>query len=180
MKKHAYKQLLLGMIAMLIVMSISRFAYTPILPFMQQDTSMDNQEAGFLATWNYLGYLVGAVIPIFYIYKTKVIDLKIYLALNIISTILMGFTEQYLIWSIFRLISGITSGTVFVLTSNIVLDSLKKIQREGISGVLYSAVGLGIFLSSIYLYFFASVDSWKMVWFVLGIVSLVLGLIVLV
>ena len=43
------------MIAMLIVMSISRFAYTPILPFMQQDTSMDNQEAGFLATWNYLG-----------------------------------------------------------------------------------------------------------------------------
>ena len=32
---------------MLIVMSISRFAYTPILPFMQQDTSMDNQEAGF-------------------------------------------------------------------------------------------------------------------------------------
>lgn len=180
MKKHAYKQLLLGMIAMLIVMSISRFAYTPILPFMQQDTSMDNQEAGFLATWNYLGYLVGAVIPIFYIYKTKVIDLKIYLALNIISTILMGFTEQYLIWSIFRLISGITSGTVFVLTSNIVLDSLKKIQREGISGVLYSAVGLGIFLSSIYLYFFASLDSWKMVWFVLGIVSLVLGLIVLV
>ena len=71
--------------------------------------------------------------------------MKIYLALNIISTILMGFTEQYLIWSIFRLISGITSGTVFVLTSNIVLDSLKKIQREGISGVLYSAVGLGIF-----------------------------------
>ena len=35
--KQAYKQLVLSMLALMIAMSISRFAYTPILPFMQQD-----------------------------------------------------------------------------------------------------------------------------------------------
>ena len=35
--KQAYKQLVLSMLALMIAMSISRFAYT-ILPFMQQDT----------------------------------------------------------------------------------------------------------------------------------------------
>lgn len=34
--QHAYRQLLLGMICLFIVMAIGRFAYTPILPFMQQ------------------------------------------------------------------------------------------------------------------------------------------------
>ena len=90
-------------------------------------------------------YLVGAVIPIFYIYKTKVIDLKIYLALNIISTILMGFTEQYLIWSIFRLISGITRDGICINFKHSTRFIKENTKRVWISGVLYSAVGLGIF-----------------------------------
>ena len=84
-------------------------------------------------------YLVGAVIPIFYIYKTKVIDLKIYLALNIISTILMGFTEQYLIWSIFRLISDNKRDGICINFKHST-RFIKENTKRGISGVLYSAV----------------------------------------
>lgn len=47
MKKHAYKQLLLGMIAMLIVMSISRFAYTPILPLCNKIHLWTIKKRGF-------------------------------------------------------------------------------------------------------------------------------------
>ena len=96
---------------------------------------------------NYLGYLIGAIIPMFWIIKSKVVDVKIYLVLNVLSTIFMGFTSNFILWSILRLIAGLTSGTVFVLASNVVLEALRQAHKEGISGLLYSAVGIGLFSS---------------------------------
>ncbi|MEL0537347.1 YbfB/YjiJ family MFS transporter [Staphylococcus debuckii] len=179
MNQHAHRQLLLGMASLFIVMAIGRFAYTPILPFMQHAEHMSDQAAGLLATINYLGYLIGAIIPMFFIFKSKVVDVKIYLILNILSIILMGFTTNYILWSILRLIAGITSGTVFVLASNVVLEALRQAHKEGISGLLYSAVGLGLFFSSIYVFFFTDESTWQMTWIILGAISLILGLLVI-
>lgn len=133
----------------------------------------------FLATINYLGYLIGAIIPMYFIFKSKAIDLKIYLIINIMATILMGVTESYGLWSMLRLVSGITSGTVFVLASNIVLEALRQAQKSNISGLLYSGVGLGIFTSSIYIFFETHNDSWQLTWIVLGVVSLLGGMFVI-
>ncbi|WP_182476260.1 YbfB/YjiJ family MFS transporter [Staphylococcus arlettae] len=179
MMRHAIRQLWLGMLALFIVMAIGRFAYTPILPFMQVSEHMDSAQAGFLATINYLGYLIGAIIPMYFIFKSKAIDLKIYLIINIMTTILMGVTEAYSLWAILRLVSGITSGTVFVLASNIVLEALRQAQKSNISGLLYSGVGLGIFTSSIYIFFETHNDSWQLTWIVLGVVSLLGGMFVI-
>lgn len=93
--QKAYRQLILGMICLFIVMAIGRFAYTPIMPFMQQTGHMDNQSAGLLATINYLGYLIGAIIPIWIVVFSKVTDLKVYLLINIVSTILMGLFDNF-------------------------------------------------------------------------------------
>lgn len=179
MTQHAIRQLWLGMLTLFIVMAIGRFAYTPILPFMQVSGHMDSTQAGFLATINYLGYLIGAIIPMWLIFKSKAIDLKIYLLINIMTTILMGVTEAYSLWAILRLVSGITSGTVFVLASNIVLEALRQVQKSNISGLLYSGVGLGIFTSSIYIFFETHNDSWQLTWIVLGVVSLLGGMFVI-
>ncbi|MCJ1661083.1 YbfB/YjiJ family MFS transporter [Staphylococcus sp. NRL 16/872] len=177
-QQNAYKQLFLGMLCLLIVMAISRFAYTPILPFMQQDTGMTNQNAGLLATLNYLGYLVGAVIPMFFIFKSKVVDLKIYLVFNIISIIGMGVSSDFTIWSILRVIAGITSGTIFVLASNVVLEALRQANKQSISGILYSAVGIGICMSSVFIFIFTHEQTWKATWIILGGAALVASLLV--
>ena len=177
--KQAYKQLVLSMLALMIAMSISRFAYTPILPFMQQDTSMNNQNAGLLATFNYLGYLIGAIIPMFITIKSKVFDLKLYVMINVISVILMGFSEHFLIWSVLRIIAGITSGTIFVLASNVALEALRMANKQSISGILYSAVGIGIFSSSIFIFLYTQAQTWKATWIILGVVALMAGIIIL-
>lgn len=177
--KQAYKQLVLSMLALMIAMSISRFAYTPILPFMQQDTSMNNQNAGLLATFNYLGYLMGAIIPMFITIKSKVFDLKLYVMINVISVILMGFSEHFLIWSVLRIIAGITSGMIFVVASNVALEALRMANKQSISGILYSAVGIGIFSSSIFIFLYTQAQTWKATWIILGVVALMAGIIIL-
>ncbi|WP_261697877.1 YbfB/YjiJ family MFS transporter [Staphylococcus equorum] len=173
--QKAYRQLILGMICLFIVMAIGRFAYTPIMPFMQQTGHMDNQSAGLLATINYLGYLIGAIIPIWIVVFSKVTDLKVYLLINIVSTILMGLFDNFTLWIIFRLIAGITSGTVFVLASNVALEALRAANKGRISGMLYSGVGLGIFTSSIFIFLFTTENNWKITWILLGIFALVMG-----
>ena len=173
--QKAYRQLILGMICLFIVMAIGRFAYTPIMPFMQQTGHMDNQSAGLLATINYLGYLIGAIIPIWIVVFSKVTDLKVYLLINIVSTILMGLFDNFTLWIIFRLIAGITSGTVFVLASNVALEALRAANKGRISGMLYSGVGLGIFTSSIFIFLFTTENNWKTTWVLLGVFALVMG-----
>ncbi|EGQ3835191.1 YbfB/YjiJ family MFS transporter [Staphylococcus pseudintermedius] len=177
---HGYRQLALGMIALFIVIALGRFAYTPILPFMQLDTGLDNKSVGLLATFNYLGYLIGAMLPIFYIIKNKVFDLKCYLLLNVATMLLFGVTDHFVIWSLLRLLNGISSGAVFVLASNIVLEALHLARREGIAGLLYSAVGLGLFSSSLFIFLYTDVTHWRETWIWLGSAAFILTLIIIV
>ncbi|EIE3607287.1 YbfB/YjiJ family MFS transporter [Staphylococcus pseudintermedius] len=177
---HGYRQLALGMIALFIVIALGRFAYTPILPFMQLDTGLDNKSVGLLATFNYLGYLIGAMLPIFYIMKNKVFDLKCYLLLNVATMLLFGVTDHFVIWSLLRLLNGISSGAVFVLASNIILEALHLARREGIAGLLYSAVGLGLFSSSLFIFLYTDVTHWRETWIWLGSAAFILTLIIIV
>ncbi|REB90739.1 YbfB/YjiJ family MFS transporter, partial [Staphylococcus pseudintermedius] len=100
---------------------------------------------------NYLGYLICAMLLIFYIMKNKVFDLKCYLLLNVATMLLFGVTEHFVIWSPLRFLIGLSSGAVFVLASYIALESFHLARREGFAGLLYSAVGLGFVSSSLFI-----------------------------
>jgi MFS family permease len=52
---------LIGLLALASAMGIGRFSLTPILPLMQQDAALTLTVGGWLATANYLGYLIGAL-----------------------------------------------------------------------------------------------------------------------
>src|ERR1700679_333376 len=51
-----------GTLALASAMGIGRFSLTPIMPLMQQDLGLTLPQGGWLATGNYLGYLLGALI----------------------------------------------------------------------------------------------------------------------
>ncbi|UEX90286.1 YbfB/YjiJ family MFS transporter [Staphylococcus ratti] len=174
----AYQQLIMGMITLFVVIALGRFAYTPIMPYMQAATHLGDKGAGLLATFNYLGYLIGAIIPMFCLIRSKVFDLKVYLMLNVVTMLLLGLTTTYWVWCILRLLNGIASGVGFVLASNVVLDALRRANKEAISGLLYSAVGAGIFASSIFVFFYTDTHNWDTTWVLLGLFSFVLTLIV--
>ena len=51
-----------GMAALASAMGIGRFAFTPLLPMMLHDGVVDLPQGSWLATANYLGYLLGALL----------------------------------------------------------------------------------------------------------------------
>ena len=56
--------ILAGTFALALAMGIGRFAYTPILPFMISEVGFGATEGGLIASWNFIGYCVGSLIPI--------------------------------------------------------------------------------------------------------------------
>lgn len=159
-----------GVLLLVIAMGISRFAFTPILPFMRIDEGMTFEAAGFLASSNYIGYFIGAL-GAGYIYRQKKNFLLITVVLNVLSILCMGITHSYLLWIILRFIAGITAGYIFVLTSSIILDYLAKHFLSRWSGYLFSGIGLGIAISGLFVPFFEASFSWEGTWIGFGILS---------
>ncbi|WP_194841357.1 YbfB/YjiJ family MFS transporter [Salinibacillus xinjiangensis] len=165
-----------GISALCIVMGIGRFAYTPILPLMQEATELNDAMAGNLASSNYLGYLLGALAGGMVKWgKGKGFYIQLYLLINILTTFLMGLTSLFWLWFIFRFISGLTSGFVFVLASSIVLDHLARSKRSTWSGLFYSGVGIGIFITGFMVPVFDQFFNWQGSWIGLGLISLMIG-----
>ena len=159
-----------GVLLLVVAMGISRFAFTPILPFMRHDTGFSFEVAGFLASSNYIGYFIGALWAGF-LYRRKKTSLLISVVINVLSVILMGFSEIYSIWLTLRLIAGITSGLIFVLTSSIIMDYLAAKFLIRWSGYLFSGIGLGIAISGLLVPYFEARFAWQGAWIGLGILS---------
>ncbi|CAM5474138.1 hypothetical protein LSPH24S_06829 [Lysinibacillus sphaericus] len=153
-----------------VAMGISRFAFTPILPFMREDVGFSFEVAGFLASSNYIGYFIGALWAGF-IYRQRKHFLLLSVVLNVISVVLMGLIELYSVWLVLRLIAGITGGLIFVLTSSIIMDYLAKQTLTKWSGYLFSGIGLGIAISGLFVPFIEARFAWQGTWIGLGILS---------
>ncbi|HWH82485.1 MAG TPA: YbfB/YjiJ family MFS transporter, partial [Burkholderiaceae bacterium] len=64
-RENPHAVALAGAVALAVAMGIGRFAFTPLLPMMLHDGVVDLHGASWLATANYLGYLVGALLCMF-------------------------------------------------------------------------------------------------------------------
>jgi len=159
-----------GVLLLVIAMGISRFAFTPILPFMRIDEGLSFEEGGYLASSNYIGYFVGALGAGF-IYRNKKNFLLITVVLNILSIFIMGLTHSFAFWILLRFIAGTTSGFIFVLTSSIIMDYLATHFQTRLSGFLFSGIGIGIAISGLFVPFIEGIWDWEGTWLGLSILS---------
>lgn len=168
-----------GVLLLVVAMGISRFAFTPILPFMRIEEGLSFEKGGYLASSNYIGYFAGALGAGF-IYRNKKNFLLISVILNVFSIFFMGLTHSFLLWVILRFIAGATSGFIFVLTSSIIMDYLAAHFQTRYSGFLFSGIGIGIAISGLLVPFIEGSFGWEGTWLGLGILSALFLIITLV
>lgn len=175
MHKETVRYLIGGIFALVIAMGIGRFSYTVILPYMQETFEFSRATAGYLATSNYLGYLVGAwVAGRLPIGNKRILFLQITLVISILTTAFMGFTNVIIIWYLLRFISGVVSAFIFVVITSLILDQLASSSHMHLSGLFYSGVGIGIALSAVIVSPIQAVFHWNGTWIVLALFSIVL------
>jgi predicted MFS family arabinose efflux permease len=179
LNKRPFLFLIGGIFSLMIAMGIGRFAYTPILPLMQNALSFTDAVAGYLASSNYAGYFVGAILAgVLPLKKHKTFYLRLSIMISIFTTLSMGLSHSYILMLVFRFISGVASAVIFVLASSIVLDKLAATGKTSWSGLFYSGVGFGIFFSTLFIPSLNNLFKWEGVWIGLAIVSAILTLFV--
>ncbi len=156
-------------------MGIGRFSLTPILPLMQEDAHLSLTVGGWLATGNYIGYLLGALACIVVTPRPS-LSIRWGLVGVGLTTLLMGFSEWPSLWLALRFLAGVASAFVLVGTSGWAIPILKAHGKEDWSGHVFSGVGIGIAFAGIF-GLAAAVASWssRATWTVLGIVAVALA-----
>jgi predicted MFS family arabinose efflux permease len=135
-------------IALVVVHGFGRFVYTPLLPLLVQDGLLNLQQAASLATWNYVGYLAGALAALWaYRRQLSQITLVFMLLSNALSSVLQIWAVQYELLTALRFINGISNGAVFVLAPALVLEFLVARNKSQHSGLMYLGVGTGLLAS---------------------------------
>lgn len=172
------KPVLIGGICTLIVaMGIGRFAYTPILPEMQAALGLNHAQTGFLASLNYLGYLIGALAAGYVTSgPARTAAFRLALLLSAATTGLMAASEWFAFWGLLRLSSGIISGLLFVFSADMVMRVLAEAGRPRLLGVYFGGVGIGIAVSGLLVPALAHLGGWRADWIGLSLLATLLAL----
>jgi MFS family permease len=145
----AWRICLSGMLALSAAMGIGRFAFTPLLPMMLHEGSLNLQMGGWLATANYLGYFVGAMLCAFHRSNKPVPLIRAGLAATVLLTLAMGLLHNDAMWLAWRFLSGIASAYVFVYTAGWCLQQLTQLRHPELGGVIFCGPGIGIALTGL-------------------------------
>jgi len=148
-RQELFTVLAAGAVVLLVVHGLGRFIYTPLLPYLVDDGQFGAAEGAAVATWNYLGYLMGAMVAI----RWHRIDqirtlLPVSLALHVATTLVITQTDHLTVISGARWLNGVANGIVFVQAPALILEWLVLRNRASMSGLVYIGVGLGLLLSS--------------------------------
>jgi predicted MFS family arabinose efflux permease len=166
---------LIGLLALASAMGIGRFSLTPILPLMQHDAGLTLTVGSWLATGNYLGYLIGAL---FCIALTPAPAPAIRWGLLSVGlfTLAMGLSDWPPLWLALRFLAGVASAFVLVGTSAWAMPILARHGREEWSGHVFAGVGIGIAFAGLF-GLAAGIEAFgsRATWVALGIVAMVLA-----
>ena len=165
-------------------MGIARFAFTPILPMMLNDGVVDLPAASWLASANYLGYLLGAIFCTLQPWlwaRFRWLPLLAYSSLvraGLVTTgvLTLAMAWQFpQVWPALRFAAGVASAVVFVYTSGWCLSHLAKLGVPAMGGVIYAGPGAGIVVSGL---FASGMVAWHWSaatgWLIFGVLAFVL------
>jgi hypothetical protein len=174
-----------GMVALAVAMGIGRFAFTPILPMMLHDGVVDLPAASWLASANYIGYLLGALLctlqPQIWarLPRLPALDAPLLVRVGLGATTLLTFgmaVPVAALWPALRFAAGIASALVFVYSSGWCLAQLAARGKPALGGAMFAGPGAGIVASGLFASALVAVGGTATAaWLVFGLLALILS-----
>lgn len=155
-----------GIFSLILVLGVARFAYTPLLPLMQQQAGLGVAEAGWLAAINYAGYLSGALVASRI--SSLVLKDRLYrvgMVLAIVSTLVMGLSTNLVVWAISRYVAGLSSAAGMLLGAGLIMNWLIRHNHRSELGIHFAGIGLGIAGCAGAVMLFTPWLDWREQWF---------------
>ena len=155
---------------------IGRFAYTPLLPPMQEVLGWSVSQAGDVASSNFLGYMIGALVASSLTQRTeRRLWLFAGMFLSAATTTAGGVVVSFPAWLGIRFFSGLASAFCLVLSTAIIIEFLARCSRPQLGALHFSGVGVGI-VASVLVIELMRLSGFSVFsqWMGLGIVSTVL------
>lgn len=173
LSSQRFKVLLAGVFSQILCMGIARFAYTPLLPVMQQQSWIGDADGGWLAAINYAGYMLGAVLAAsvrsIYIKDTLY---RVGLVLAVLTTAGMALTDHFWLWAGLRFLSGLSTSSSMLLASGLILHWLIQHNQRGELGIHFAGAGLGIVVAALAVEYMLSLSlGWRAQWWGFGLLG---------
>ncbi|MDQ0444245.1 YbfB/YjiJ family MFS transporter [Methylobacterium persicinum] len=168
-----------GLVALAIAMGIGRFAFTPLMPLMIRDGTLDATVGTEWAAANYGGYLVGALTASWFAGNPRG-GLVLSLIGVALTTLAMAAADAFptlLIGGLLRGAAGIFSAWALVCASSWCLAELARRGAGRLGGWIYTGVGIGIALAGL-LAWLGGRQPADRLWLELGLIASAGGLLV--
>ncbi|MEM9623857.1 MAG: YbfB/YjiJ family MFS transporter, partial [Pseudomonadota bacterium] len=134
-------------------LGIGRFAYTPLLPDMVALYHWQFAQAGDVASANFLGYMVGAMLAARVAQHPQ---LRLWVAASLmasaLTTVAGAWASTFPVWLLVRFLSGVASAFCLVLVTTQLIYVLANERAERLGNVHFAGVGLGIVLCMVIVY----------------------------
>jgi predicted MFS family arabinose efflux permease len=177
MNRRALLLSLGGLLAMGAAMGVGRFVYTPILPPMVEALGLTKAQAGFIASANFLGYLVGAILAALRLPGTRRSWLLASLAITAICLFGMGLSTGMSAFLGLRFVAGVASAFALIFSSALVIDRLAATGNSALSAIHFAGVGVGIAVSAATVALLLQAGAaWTMLWFASAALAAAAGL----
>ncbi|MBV8272274.1 MAG: YbfB/YjiJ family MFS transporter [Cupriavidus sp.] len=137
-----------GLVSLALAMGIGRFAFTPLLPMMLHDGTVTLAEGSALATLNYIGYLLGALLCLF-IRPDPVRMVRGALVLTVVLTLAMALPGGMPAWLAWRTLAGIASAVVMVYATAWCMQRLAELGQPTLGGLMFCGPGIGIVITGV-------------------------------
>ena len=162
-----------GLCAIAAGIGVGRFVYTPILPPMIAALGLSKSQAGLIASANFLGYLIGALLAAMPTLpgarRGWVLGA---LAASTATTAAMGLADNVPAFLALRFTGGVASAFVLIIASTMVLEHLAAQRRGGLSAVHFAGVGSGIAVSAaLVAVMLRAAQPWWSLWLASGALS---------
>ena len=162
-----------GMLALASALGIGRFVYTPILPHMADALGLSKSSAGLIASANFLGYLVGAMLTTARrLPGGRRTWFVASVAVGAACLVAMAVASTMAAFLLLRFTGGVAAAAMLICGSALVLDRLAAAGRSALSAVFFTGIGAGIVVSSLLIDVLSLWSvGWRGLWFASGIAA---------